>query len=97
MQLSLLFRRDHYNISTHFFVWNIRRVRQDWEAASRELGKLKDRHLEQAVKYSRSLEEQGKASSRERDLLRQVGLLGRSYRSSIIIDVQIWVCQLRSV
>ncbi|XP_075888337.1 caspase recruitment domain-containing protein 10 isoform X2 [Nelusetta ayraudi] len=50
----------------------LERLRQDWESASRELGKLKDRLLEQAVKYSRSLEEQGKASSRERDLLRQV-------------------------
>ncbi|KAG8006406.1 Caspase recruitment domain-containing protein 10, partial [Nibea albiflora] len=50
----------------------LERLRQDWESASRELGKLKDRHLEQAVKYSRALEEQGKASNRERDLLRQV-------------------------
>lgn len=48
------------------------RLRQDWESASRELGRLKDRHLEQAVKYSRALEEQGKASSRERELLGQV-------------------------
>lgn len=53
----------------------INRLRQDLETASRELGKLKDRHLEQAVKYSRALEEQGKASTRERDLLRQVGRL----------------------
>lgn len=60
-----------------FSVSNVCRLRQDWESASRELGKLKDRLLEQAVKYSRSLEEQGKASSRERDLLRQVGPLGR--------------------
>uniref|UniRef100_A0A3B3V2H9 CARD domain-containing protein n=1 Tax=Poecilia latipinna TaxID=48699 RepID=A0A3B3V2H9_9TELE len=52
----------------------LERLRQDWETASRELGKLKDRHLEQAVKYSRALEEQGQASSRERELLRQVGL-----------------------
>ncbi|XP_068193006.1 caspase recruitment domain-containing protein 11 [Antennarius striatus] len=50
----------------------LERLRQDWESASRELSKLKDRHLEQAVKYSRALEEQGKASARERDLLRQV-------------------------
>ncbi|XP_017272012.1 caspase recruitment domain-containing protein 10 [Kryptolebias marmoratus] len=50
----------------------LERLRQDWESASRELGKLKDRHLEQAVKYSRALEEQSKASSRERELLRQV-------------------------
>ncbi|XP_035470514.2 caspase recruitment domain-containing protein 10 [Scophthalmus maximus] len=50
----------------------LERLRQDWELASRELGKLKDRHLEQAVKYSRALEEQGKASTRERELLRQV-------------------------
>ncbi|TKS91580.1 Caspase recruitment domain-containing protein 10 CARD-containing MAGUK protein 3 [Collichthys lucidus] len=47
------------------------RLRQDLESATRELGKLKDRHLEQAVKYSRALEEQGKASNRERELLRQ--------------------------
>ncbi|XP_070836737.1 caspase recruitment domain-containing protein 10 [Chaetodon trifascialis] len=50
----------------------LERLRQDWESASRELGKMKDRHLEQAVKYSRALEEQGKASCRERELLRQV-------------------------
>ncbi|XP_059203259.1 caspase recruitment domain-containing protein 10 [Centropristis striata] len=50
----------------------LERLRQDWESASRELGKLKDRHLEQAMKYSRALEEQGKASSRERELLRQL-------------------------
>lgn len=50
----------------------IPRLRQEWESSSRELGKLKDRHLEQAVKYSRALEEQGKASARERELLRQV-------------------------
>nr|XP_046271268.1 caspase recruitment domain-containing protein 11 isoform X2 [Scatophagus argus] len=50
----------------------LERLRQDWESASRELGKLKDRHLEQAVKYSRALEEQGKASTRERELLRQI-------------------------
>lgn len=50
----------------------LERLRQDWESASRELGRLKDRHLEQAVKYSRALEEQGKASSRERELLGQV-------------------------
>ncbi|KAG7216244.1 hypothetical protein INR49_029095 [Caranx melampygus] len=50
----------------------LERLRQDCELASRELGKLKDRHLEQAVKYSRALEEQGKASTRERELLRQV-------------------------
>ncbi|KAK7939385.1 hypothetical protein WMY93_002711 [Mugilogobius chulae] len=50
----------------------IERLRQDWESASRELGKLKDRLLEQAVKYSRALEEQGKATSREKELLKQV-------------------------
>ncbi|XP_023144470.2 caspase recruitment domain-containing protein 11 [Amphiprion ocellaris] len=50
----------------------LERLRQDWESASRELGKLKERHLVQAVKYSRALEEQGKASTRERELLRQV-------------------------
>lgn len=54
---------------------SIARQRQDLESANRELVKLKDRHLEQAVKYSRALEEQGKASIRERDLLRQVGCL----------------------
>ncbi|MEQ2183628.1 hypothetical protein GOODEAATRI_000061, partial [Goodea atripinnis] len=43
----------------------------DCESASRELGKLKERHLEQAVKYSRALEEQGKATTRERELMRQ--------------------------
>ncbi|XP_034047232.1 caspase recruitment domain-containing protein 10 [Thalassophryne amazonica] len=48
------------------------RVRQDWEMASRELGRLKDRHLEQAMKLSRVLEEQGEASTRERELLREV-------------------------
>ncbi|XP_055079444.1 caspase recruitment domain-containing protein 11 isoform X1 [Periophthalmus magnuspinnatus] len=50
----------------------LERLRQDWESASRELGKLKDRLLEQAVKYSRALEDQGKATHRERELLRQV-------------------------
>lgn len=37
---------------------------------------MKDRHLEQAVKYSRALEEQSKASTREKELLRQVSPLG---------------------
>ncbi|KAM9746515.1 caspase recruitment domain-containing protein 10 [Menidia menidia] len=50
----------------------LERLRQEWESASRELGKMKDRHLEQAVKYSRALEDQGKATTRERELLRQV-------------------------
>ncbi|KAL6460951.1 hypothetical protein MHYP_G00309170 [Metynnis hypsauchen] len=50
----------------------LERLRQDWEAGARELGKLKERHLEQAVKYSRALEEQRKASARERELLMQV-------------------------
>ncbi|XP_054615839.1 caspase recruitment domain-containing protein 11 isoform X1 [Dunckerocampus dactyliophorus] len=50
----------------------LERLRQDWESASRELGKLKDRHLEQSLKYSRTLEEQSKASMRERELLKQV-------------------------
>ncbi|XP_077358101.1 caspase recruitment domain-containing protein 11 isoform X2 [Festucalex cinctus] len=50
----------------------LERLRQDWESASRELGKLKDRHLEQSVKYSKALEEQSKASIRERELLKQV-------------------------
>lgn len=58
------------NVCTGWFV--ILRLRQDCESASRELGKLKERHLEQAVKYSRALEEQGKASTRERELLKQV-------------------------
>ncbi|CAB1341887.1 unnamed protein product [Coregonus sp. 'balchen'] len=48
------------------------RLRQDWEAGSRELGRLKDRHLEQAMKYSCALEDQAKASARERELLEQV-------------------------
>ncbi|XP_048847968.1 caspase recruitment domain-containing protein 10 isoform X3 [Brienomyrus brachyistius] len=50
----------------------LERMRQDWEEGSRELARLKDRHLEQAVKYSRALEEQGKASTRERELLGQL-------------------------
>ncbi|XP_028312054.1 caspase recruitment domain-containing protein 10 isoform X2 [Gouania willdenowi] len=50
----------------------LERLRHDWESASRELVKLKDRHLEQAVKYSRTLEEQAKCTSRERELLKQV-------------------------
>ncbi|CDQ89071.1 unnamed protein product [Oncorhynchus mykiss] len=50
----------------------IERLRQDWEAGSRELGRLKDRHLEQAVKYSSALEDQAKASARERELLEQM-------------------------
>ncbi|KAM8824125.1 caspase recruitment domain-containing protein 10 isoform 1-T1 [Synchiropus picturatus] len=50
----------------------LERLRQDCESASRELGRLKDRHLEQAVKYSRALEEQGKSSTREKELLNQV-------------------------
>ncbi|XP_023685632.2 caspase recruitment domain-containing protein 10 isoform X1 [Paramormyrops kingsleyae] len=50
----------------------LERMRQDWEEGSRELARLKDRHLEQAVKYSWALEEQGKASSRERELLGQL-------------------------
>ncbi|XP_012991468.3 caspase recruitment domain-containing protein 10 [Esox lucius] len=48
------------------------RLRQDWEASSRELAWVKDRHLEQAEKYSRALEDQAKASARERELLGQV-------------------------
>ncbi|CAB1341891.1 unnamed protein product [Coregonus sp. 'balchen'] len=48
------------------------RLRQDWEAGSRELGRLNDRHLEQAMKYSCALEDQAKASARERELLEQV-------------------------
>ncbi|XP_073704036.1 caspase recruitment domain-containing protein 11 isoform X3 [Garra rufa] len=50
----------------------LERLRQDWESGSRELGLLKERHLEQAVKYSRALEEQRRASSRERELLTEV-------------------------
>lgn len=48
------------------------RLRQDWESGSRELGLLKERHLEQAVKYSRALEDQRKATAHERDLLTEV-------------------------
>ncbi|XDV12119.1 hypothetical protein PO909_000849, partial [Leuciscus waleckii] len=48
------------------------RMRHDLESCTRELGLLKDRHLEQAVKYSRALEEQRKASVRERELLTEV-------------------------
>ncbi|KAL2101328.1 hypothetical protein ACEWY4_003089 [Coilia grayii] len=50
----------------------LERLRQDWEVSSRELSRLKERHLEQAVKYSRALEEQSKGSARERELLQQV-------------------------
>ncbi|XP_062843624.1 caspase recruitment domain-containing protein 10-like [Trichomycterus rosablanca] len=50
----------------------LERLKLDWEAGSRELGRLKERLLEQAVKYSRALEEQRKSSNRERDLLTQV-------------------------
>ncbi|CAJ1075828.1 caspase recruitment domain-containing protein 10-like [Xyrichtys novacula] len=64
----------------------LERVRQDWESASRELGKLKDRHLEQAVKYSRALEEQGKASSRERELLTQVEELRSRLKDADTLD-----------
>ncbi|XP_061702184.1 LOW QUALITY PROTEIN: caspase recruitment domain-containing protein 10 [Syngnathoides biaculeatus] len=53
----------------------LERLRHDWESASRELGKLKDRHLEQSVKYTKALEEQGKASIREKELLKQVEAL----------------------
>ncbi|XP_064170686.1 caspase recruitment domain-containing protein 10 [Anguilla rostrata] len=53
----------------------LERLRQDWEAGSRELARLKETHLEQAVKYSRALEEQGRASARERELLAQVDQL----------------------
>lgn len=47
----------------------LERLRQDWESGSRELGLLKERHLEQAVKYSRALEEQRRAAARETELL----------------------------
>ncbi|CAL8264719.1 unnamed protein product [Gadus morhua 'NCC'] len=50
----------------------LERLRHDLELGSRELTRLKDRHLEQAVKYSRALELQGQASAREKELLRQV-------------------------
>ncbi|XP_061829485.1 caspase recruitment domain-containing protein 11 [Nerophis lumbriciformis] len=36
----------------------LQRLQKDWESACQEVGKLKDRHLEQSVKYSRVLEEQ---------------------------------------
>ncbi|XP_051745040.1 caspase recruitment domain-containing protein 10 isoform X2 [Ctenopharyngodon idella] len=50
----------------------LERLKQDWESGSRELGLLKERHLEQAVKYSRALEEQRKAAARESELLTEV-------------------------
>ncbi|XP_016414910.1 caspase recruitment domain-containing protein 11-like [Sinocyclocheilus rhinocerous] len=50
----------------------LERLRQDWESGSRELGLLKERHLEQAVKYSRALEEQRKTTACERELLTEV-------------------------
>ncbi|KAK1785708.1 hypothetical protein P4O66_019053 [Electrophorus voltai] len=50
----------------------LERLRQDWEAGARELGRLKERHLEQAVKYSHALEEQRKTSTQEKELLKQV-------------------------
>ncbi|XP_067311065.1 caspase recruitment domain-containing protein 10 [Pseudorasbora parva] len=50
----------------------LERLRQDWESGTRELGLLKDRHLDQAVKYSRALEEQRRAAARERELLTEV-------------------------
>ncbi|XP_043082278.1 caspase recruitment domain-containing protein 10 isoform X2 [Puntigrus tetrazona] len=55
----------------------LERLRQDWESGSRELGLLKERHLEQAVKYSRALEEQRKATARETELLTEVEQLRR--------------------
>ncbi|KAJ8387567.1 hypothetical protein AAFF_G00152630 [Aldrovandia affinis] len=60
----------------------LERLRQDWEAGSRELGRLKDRHLEQAVKYSRALEEQHQASARERELLAQVEQLNNRVKEA---------------
>ncbi|XP_053539999.1 caspase recruitment domain-containing protein 10 isoform X3 [Ictalurus punctatus] len=50
----------------------LERLRQDCEAGARELGRLKERLLEQAVKYSRALEEQRNVSTRERELLSQI-------------------------
>ncbi|KAG1966976.1 caspase recruitment domain-containing protein 11 isoform X1 [Pimephales promelas] len=50
----------------------LERLRHDKESCTRELGLLKDRHLEQAVKYSRALEEQRRASVREKELLTEV-------------------------
>ncbi|XP_077476186.1 caspase recruitment domain-containing protein 10 isoform X2 [Stigmatopora argus] len=50
----------------------LERLRQELDLANRELGRLKDRHLEQSDKYSRALEEQSKASIREKELLNQV-------------------------
>ncbi|XP_060760122.1 caspase recruitment domain-containing protein 10 [Neoarius graeffei] len=50
----------------------LERLRQDCEAGARELGRLKERLLEQAVKYSRALEEQRNTSTRERELLSQI-------------------------
>ncbi|KAB5517566.1 hypothetical protein PHYPO_G00168630 [Pangasianodon hypophthalmus] len=50
----------------------LERLRQDSEAGARELGRLKERLLEQAVKYSRALEDQRNTSTRERELLSQI-------------------------
>ncbi|KAK3508564.1 hypothetical protein QTP70_032898 [Hemibagrus guttatus] len=50
----------------------MKRLRQDCEVGAREMGRLKERLLEQAVKYSRALEEQRNASIRERELLSQI-------------------------
>ncbi|XP_060721174.1 caspase recruitment domain-containing protein 10 isoform X1 [Tachysurus vachellii] len=56
----------------------LERLRQDCEAGVREMGRLKERLLEQAVKYSRVLEEQRNASTRERELLSQIEQLKKS-------------------
>nr|XP_055051051.1 caspase recruitment domain-containing protein 11 isoform X1 [Misgurnus anguillicaudatus] len=50
----------------------LERLRQDWESGSRELGLLKERLLDQTVKYSRVLEEQRKSAAHERELLTEV-------------------------
>ncbi|XP_028842332.1 caspase recruitment domain-containing protein 10 isoform X1 [Denticeps clupeoides] len=63
----------------------LERLRQDCEAGSRELDRLKERHLEQVVKYSRALEEQGQASVRERELLAQVEQL-----KNRLLDAETW-------
>ncbi|XP_056608222.1 caspase recruitment domain-containing protein 10 isoform X2 [Triplophysa dalaica] len=55
----------------------LERLRQDWESGSRELGLLKERLLDQTVKYSRVLEEQRRSAARERELVTEVEQLRR--------------------
>lgn len=58
----------------------LERLRQDWESGSRELGLLKERLLDQTVKYSRVLEEQRKSAAHERELLTEVEQLRRRWQ-----------------